>query len=268
MGIVQGLTEFLPVSSSGHLVILEKIFNITENQIFISVALHIATLFAVIIVFRKDIYALLKKPFCHTNLMLAVSVIPTAIIVLIFKDVFENSFTAYPTIGFIVTAIILVICQILVKNDSVKNKQANKKRLKDVKQSSYYDLSVNTKTALITGLMQGAAVFPGVSRSGSTICTLLFCNVKREDAVKFSFIMSIPIILSSMAYELFKLKETTLSVNWLNIAIGFIFALAFGILAIKIMIRVVKKANYMYFSLYLVVLSAFLLLNQFLLNWF
>lgn len=268
MGVVQGLTEFLPVSSSGHLVILEKIFKITENQIFINVALHIATLFAVIIVFRKDIISLIRKPFCHTNLMLALSVIPTVMVVLLLKGVLENSFTAYPTIGFIVTAIILATCQMLTKKEKNNNPPSKNINIKNTEQSTYYNLSVTARTALITGLVQGGSVFPGISRSGSTICALLFCGVKRENTVKFSFIMSIPIIFASMVYELFKLQDTAFSINWLNIAVGFIFALGFGILAIKIMLKIVKQANYICFSVYLILLSIFLLLNEYSLFWF
>lgn len=258
MGIVQGLTEFLPVSSSGHLVLLERIFGIYQNQILINVALHVATLCAVIIMFRKDIYEMVKHPFSKINKSLVISVIPTVIIVLIFKDIFEDSFSGYPTFGFLFTALILIICQSLVKS---------KIKMKDTSYNEEQPINVNYKTAILAGVMQGVAVFPGVSRSGSTISTLLISGTTRESAVKFSFLMSIPIIIASLVYELFKLPAQQVA-NWYYILVGFIFAFVFGLVAIKIMIRVVKNASYLGFAVYLIILSIFLTLNQFIYNWF
>jgi undecaprenyl-diphosphatase len=237
LGIVQGFTEFLPVSSSGHLVLFEKLFNINSNVILFNVLLHFASLIAVIIMFRKTILYLIKNPFSTQAKKLYFATIPTVIIVLMFKKFIENSFTSsFFVYGFLFTALFLIIAEIIAK----KYKSSSG----DIKYSS----------AFIMGIAQGFATLPGVSRSGSTICTGLILGEDREQTASFSFLMSIPIILASMIYELI-FGGSIEMINILPIIIGMIFTFIFSILSIKIMMNLIKKANLFYFSAYLIILS-------------
>ena len=157
LGLVQGLTEFLPVSSSGHLVLLNKLFGNGNNFLFVSILLHVATLFSVCFVLRKEIFELIKHPFSKQTLNIAYATICSFVIVLLFKSFFEDAFGGeYLSICFIITAIILMLSYFKTKSGLYKK----------------YD-KINWKNSVITGLVQGVAVLPGISRSGSTICSLI-----------------------------------------------------------------------------------------------
>ncbi|MBQ0017421.1 MAG: undecaprenyl-diphosphate phosphatase, partial [Clostridiales bacterium] len=250
LGLVQGLTEFLPVSSSGHLVLLENIFGIENNVILFDVILHVGTLCAVIIVYRKTIWDLIKHPFSEKAQKLIFATIPTLIIALIFKGFFEKSFNGdFLALGFLTTAIFLIIAQV------ISNKQ-------------YQYRELDYKNAMVIGVFQGLAILPGISRSGSTITSAIVQGVRRDDAAEFSFLLSIPIILASLVYECIKIPGTTITISFWAFLIGFIFSVISGIFAIKIMLKVVKKAKYQYFSIYLILLSIILFLNQFVFKWF
>lgn len=250
LGLVQGLTEFLPVSSSGHLVLLEKIFGVENNVILFDVMLHIATLLAVIIVYRKSIWELLKNPFGEKMQKLVFATLPTCIIALIFKSFFEQSFNGELLyLGFLVTAIFLIIAQIVSE-----------------KEYQYRNLSYGN--SIIIGIFQGLAIMPGISRSGSTITSAIVQGVRREQAAEFSFLLSIPIILASLVFECFKLSSSVVTIPVSCFIVSSLVALLSGILSIKIMLKVVKKAKYWGFSIYLILLSIFLIVNKFALHLF
>jgi undecaprenyl-diphosphatase len=118
------------------------------------------------------------------------------------------------------------------------------------------------------GLFQGLAILPGISRSGATISSAIVQGINKKDAAEFSFLMSIPIILASLVWELLKFDPTVTTIKLLPTAFGFVFALLFGIIAIKIMLKIIEKAKYYYFSTYLIALSIFLMLNSLVFNWF
>lgn len=249
LGIIQGLTEFLPVSSSGHLVLLEQIFGIENNVILFDVILHCGTLLAVCFVYYKSIWNIIKNPLSKESKQLLIATIPTFIIALIFKSFFEKSFDGSLLVfGFITTAIFLIIAEVISK-----------------KYYQYKELDY-TKAGII-GVFQGLAILPGVSRSGATITSAIVQGVRREKATEFSFLMSIPVILASLLYELIKTGKESLVIPFSNFVVGFIFSAIFGYFAIKLMIKVVKKAKFYYFSIYLILLSAFLILNKFVLFW-
>lgn len=239
LGIVQGLTEFLPVSSSGHLVLLNRIFNIQEEFMFTTIILHLATLFAIVAIYYKEIWEIIKKPFGKKAVLIYLSMIPTIILVFIFKSFLEKSFNgSYLSIFFIITAILLAIVQIFAKKKS--------------------DKPIDSKTALLMGFSQGMAVFPGISRSGATISAGLLSGKNKDEVASFSFIMSIPVVIGSMLYEIiFHTKEIT-NIAVLPTLVAFVFAFVFGIISIKLMLKIVKKANYFYFSGYLILLSMFI----------
>lgn len=254
LGLVQGLTEFLPVSSSGHLTFLQRVLNVNigDAALFFNIILHLGTLIAVCIIFWKDILALFRRPF-DTLLYLIVATIPAAIAGLLLDDLIEehtmNGDYAAIYLGcfFIVTAAFLFATELYVK-----------------RRKKVYPLS--WRTTIPMGLAQAVAILPGISRSGATICAGTFAGANAEDVSKFSFMMSIPVILGSFVVELAKgLMDTesglahSFSVagpqfGWC-IAIGLIVSAISGLFAIKVMLAAIKKANYKWFSLYLVLLA-------------
>ena len=244
LGIVQGLTEFLPVSSSGHLMLLNYLFGLETDFLLVSIILHLATLLAVVFVFYREILELLKHPFSKPALKLYAATIPTVLIVLLFKSFIENAFESVSLLPFcfMLTAVLLYITYLI--GEHRKNKDYSKK---DFKFSS----------AISMGIAQGLAVIPGISRSGSTICTGLILGEEKSSTAKFSFLMSIPIILASMLYEIvFSGGGNALnSIGILPLIVAFLSAFIVGIFSIKFMLKVVEKAKYYYFSIYLFVLA-------------
>lgn len=250
LGIVQGLTEFLPVSSSGHLVLLGQVFQLQENNILFFIMLHLATLLAVLFVFQKSVLELIKHPFSKKAKMLMVATAITLTLALLFRNFFENAFSGtFLAFSFLVTALFLMIAEWVTK-------QNNKPK------------PLNYKNTAIMGLFQGLAILPGISRSGSTISSGIIAGVNRTDAAEFSFLMSIPIILASLVWELLKLNTANVQLELVPTLFGFLFAMVFGVFAIKIMLKVIEKAKYYYFSIYLILLSLFLTINSVFLNWF
>lgn len=235
MGLVQGLTEFLPVSSSGHLVLLANIFNV-EESLFISILLHVATLLSICVVFYKDIFALLRHPFSKNTLMLVVATIPTCLIALVLMPFIKSSFGgSFLPVAFLITATILVITELFAKN---------------TKEFSY-------KTAIFMGIAQGFAVFPGISRSGATISAGLLSKGDKKECAKFSFLMSIPIILLSLIMEIYEGISGGINISYpiSAIIISFIVAFLSGIFAIKFMMKLTEKGKLWWFSCYLLLLS-------------
>ncbi len=219
IGVVQGLTEFLPVSSSGHVVLFGSLFEL-DNLLLISVVAHVGTLFAVLFCYRKRIWSLVRHPINKTNLNLIIATVPTVIIVLLFNAFIEDNFSTKTLIwGFLLSAVLLVIA--------------------DLKKESFKP--VNKRTALYMGLAQGLALLPGISRSGSTLVTGLLAGANKEEVLDFSFLMSIPIIIASAVYEGFKLMSAQITINYLGIFIVMITSFVFGILSIKIMLIKLKK---------------------------
>ena len=237
IGFIQGITEFLPISSSGHIVLFGSLFQL-DNLLLLSVVAHVGTLFAVIFCYRKRIVELIKKPFNKTNINLLIATLPTIIMVLIFNVFLEESFSTKTLIwGFLISAVLLTIADF--KKDSFR--------------------PVTKKSALYMGLAQGLALLPGISRSGSTLVCGLLVGVEKQEALDFSFLMSIPVILCSAVYEGFKLFTYQITVNWLGIFIVMVTSFISGIISIKIMLKLVKKNRLYYFSIYLIVLSLIIL---------
>ena len=237
IGFIQGLTEFLPISSSGHIVLFGSLFEL-DNLLLISVVAHIGTLFAVIFCYRKKLWSLVRHPINKTNLNLIIATIPTVIIVLLFNRFIEDNFSTHTLVwGFLLSAIMLVIADFKKTN----NKYIQKRH------------------ALYMGLAQGLALLPGISRSGSTLVCGLLTGVEKNEALDFSFLMSIPIIIASAVYESMKLFTAQISINWLGIFIVMITSFIFGIISIKLMLKIVKKNRLFYFSIYLIVLSLLIL---------
>lgn len=245
LGLVQGLTEFLPVSSSGHLVLLQKIFGIQNNVILFDIILHLGTLVAVVIIYRKSLWELIKHPFSTKMKFIVLGTIPTLLIAFLFKDFFENAFSGNLLfVGFLSTAVFLLLADFAHK-----------------KYSTYK--TMNYKYILTMGVFQGLAILPGLSRSGSTVSSSLVLGVNKDEALEYSFLLSIPIILASLLYEVLFSPISFINIDILPILVGFVASAVFGIISIKFMIKLVKSNSYKYFSIYLIILSIFLILNQF-----
>lgn len=250
LAIVQGLTEFLPVSSSGHLVLFQKIFGVNVDCLLFDIVLHLGTLVAVCIVYYKSIFEIIKHPFCEKAQKLIIATIPTVLIALLFKDAIKSSFQGdYLFVGFLVTAVIMFIADYSAKHN-------------------YQYKNLGYGNAVVMGLFQGLAIFPGISRSGSTITAGITQGVRRSESAEFSFLMSIPAILGSLVFELVDIRGSALTVSFPVLLAGFLFSAVSGYLAIKFMLKVIKKAKFIWFGVYLAVLSAGLILNQYIFAWF
>lgn len=244
LGLIQGLTEFLPVSSSGHLVLFSQIFGI-EESLFISILLHVATLLSIVVVFYKDIWQMIRHPLSKQTMMLVVATIPTCLIVLVLMPLIKQSFAGgFLPICFLISAILLLVSEMLSKN-----KVCTK---------------MNYKTAFFMGVAQGFAVFPGISRSGTTISAGLMSGGQKEEVAKFSFLMSVPIVFLSLIMEIYEIivGKVALEIQVLPTIVSFITAFVVGIVSIRLMIKLTVKSNLKWFSVYLVIIavvSAFIL---------
>ena len=236
LGLIQGLTEFIPVSSSGHLVIAQYFLDIKEDQILFNVILHIGTLIPIFIIFWRDIkdMILLKKEKRKETFYILLAIIPTGIIGVLFQDFFEKFFSnAYLTaLMLIVTGLILYITE---KIDGGK---------KEVEELQFWQ-------PLLVGLAQGGAIIPGISRSGSTIAASLFQGLNREAAARFSFLMSIPVIGGAGFLQFLNVIESgKFNLDLKIVLLGFFSAVISGYFAIKILLKVLAEKKLNYFSYY------------------
>ncbi|PKO13569.1 MAG: undecaprenyl-diphosphatase UppP [Chloroflexi bacterium HGW-Chloroflexi-10] len=255
LGIIQGLTEFLPVSSSGHLVIAPYLFGwqIPESQIFpFDVLVQWGTLLAVIIYFRKDLWGIVrdflvgifqKKPFGSTNARmgwyLVIATIPAVVIGFLFKDAIEQVFHSV-----LATALfLLVTAGLLIISEKIQ------KTSKDLSKMNWVD-------ALVIGFCQVLSILPGVSRSGSTIAGGLFRNIHRTEAARFSFLMSIPVMLGAGLLSLDDLFEIPNLLSFApSMVVGFISAAIVGFLSIHWLLKFLNKNKLIYFAYYCIILS-------------
>lgn len=252
MGLVQGLTEFLPVSSSGHLVLARTLMRLPDTDpLVFEIIVHVGTLIAVLVVFRRDVWNMIKHPFSKPTLMLVVATIPAVLAALFLDDFIEETFGgSYLGIGFLLTAIILTVSELV-----------RPKRQKKLADMTYGD-------ATVMGVMQAVALFPGISRSGSTISGGLFCGVNRPLATRFAFLMSIPAILGSLVFKFKDLLGGAESIGIGPMVAGLIMAAVSGYLAIKFMLHLVRKQKLYGFAIYVAILGALVLLDQYVFNIF
>jgi undecaprenyl-diphosphatase len=245
LGLVQGLTEFLPVSSSGHLVLAQSLLGI-EVSVFFDIMLHVATLAAVCIVFFKDILNLFKPPF-RTLLYLVIATVPAVIVMFLLKDHIDTLFgETFLPFAFLITAALLFVTEIFTK-------KSGGELLKPI----------DAKISLLMGAAQAVAVIPGISRSGSTIGAGLIAGGRREDVARFSFLMSIPIILGSAGYSALTDTVAAAAADIPALLAGMAAAFVSGFIAIRFMLKLIQKCNYKWFSLYLALLAVFTFLKVF-----
>jgi undecaprenyl-diphosphatase len=233
LGIVQGLTEFLPVSSSAHLVILQKIFGLSQGALAISIVLHLGTVFALTVFFFKDILGLLRN--IKWLLLILIVTVITGVIAISGKDFFESVFSSprLAAVGLIFTGVILLSTR------RFKNKQREMLGLTD---------------ALILGAVQGLAIIPGISRSGITISVLLFRGVSWQACFRFSFLAAIPAVLGATLLEARKINFA-LQADAANLLLGFIFSFFSGLFSLWLLKLVLAKARLDYFGYYCIILA-------------
>ena len=255
LGLVQGLTEFLPVSSSGHLAIGKALLGVepTEDLMF-EVTVHAATVLATIVVFRKQIWKLLCGLFKfkyndETDYIakLCLSMIPVLIVGVFFKDKVEAAFGSMLVVGLalVVTAMLLFFSDYFGKK---------------VKKDNGYRNGISFWQALVVGVGQAFAVIPGLSRSGTTISTGLLCGVKRSEMAQFSFLMVLVPILGEMFLDVVGGDFAASSVGVLPLLLGFVTAFLSGFFACKVMIALVRKARLSWFALYCAIVGILVLI--------
>ncbi len=241
LGIIQGLTEFLPVSSSGHLEIAKAIIgddSVPSESMLMTVVLHAATALSTVVVYRKDIGQLIKGLFQFKvneeflfAIKIVISMVPAAIVGLVFEEEIEYFFSKnILLVGFmlIITGLLLYLAD--------KAKRTDKQ--------------VSNVNALIIGISQAIAILPGISRSGATISTSVLLGIDRERAARFSFLMVVPLILGKMSKDLLSGDLSESSIEVAPLAAGFVAAFVAGLLACTWMIAIVKRSRLKYFSWY------------------
>lgn len=234
LGIIQGLTEFLPVSSSGHLVLFEHLLNFEQPGILFDVTLHAGTLLAVLIYFRKKLMSLTPRML----ILLFVGTIPAAVIGLLFEEQLEASFGDIKMVGLqlIITGI---ICYFV---DKVATKKDN----------------ISVTDSFVIGVAQAIAIIPGISRSGSTIFAGVMRGIDKAHVAEFSFLLSIPAILGAIVLQIIKYKGQEIDIA--PYSIGFLTAFVFGLLAIRILLNLLKTKNFKIFTYYCLVLGVLVIL--------
>jgi undecaprenyl-diphosphatase len=249
LGLVQGLCEFLPVSSSGHLVLAQRVLGISQASLLFDTFLHVGTLAAVFAVYFKDIWEMIKRPLSKPVYCLAIATVPAVIFALIFGDFFDDIFAGrFLGISFIITSGILFL----------SSRFSGERR------------EVSYRDAAMMGLWQGVAILPGISRSGATISGGLMQGLRREDAAKFSFLMSIPAILGSVVYQ-FKDIVSGAELGAIGapaVIVGILASAVSGYAAIRFMLRVLQRASLKSFAWYTLALGALVLCDQLFFNVF
>lgn len=271
LGILQGVAEFLPISSSGHLKIAQSLFGVEDIPLLYDIFLHLATLIAVIIYFWPKIWSLLccfgrwisRKPastelssneadlFCANDVIgrkniiaIILSTIVTGAIGLITNTIIPDLSVKFICAGFLVTSALLIF-------SSIKEKKMNKKALENGN-SNTEQKAISPLQALFIGLLQGVGTLPGVSRSGSTIAGALFCGIDKKSAGNYSFIISIPAILAAFLLDVKDIGEVSSSIGFIPLISGCAAAFVTGYIALAFLMKLINKGKLAWFAAYLI----------------
>jgi undecaprenyl-diphosphatase len=246
-GILQGLTEFFPISSSGHLVLLHTIFGLKEPQLAFDIFLHFGTLIAVVIFFWRDLVDLALLRDKRRLLLLVTASIPTAIMAFVFKDMIEGLFASSRMVGY---ALVLTGTWLLAGN-AISN--------------SFLKRGMKRTTtflgAIVIGIAQGVALVPGISRSGATISTAFLLGIDREEALKFSFILSLPAVLGANLLEIHEVYNGATGGESFYFLAGCVAAVAAGLLAIKTLFKFVKTKLFTLFGIYCILMGFLVIIS-------
>ena len=266
LGILQGIAEFLPISSSGHLAVVQKLFGLEEVPLLFDIMLHLATLLAVVLYFRKKIWTLLcvfgrliaRRPapktvneddlLCGTEargrmtiLAVIITTVVTGAIGVFTSKLIPDMPVKVTCAGFIVTAILLVFSSIIERRNSSA-----------VKNSAEKNDGIKWYQAIVIGVMQGFGTLPGISRSGSTIAGSQLCGVNRAAAGEYSFIVSIPAILGAFLLELKDFAEVGSTVGAAPVIAGCAAAFAWGYISLAVLMKIIRKGKLEWFACYLI----------------
>ena len=266
LGILQGIAEFLPISSSGHLAVMQKLFSLEEVPLLFDIMLHLATLLAVVLYFRKKIWTLLcvfgrlivRRPapkavnkddlLCGTEargrmtiLAVIITTVVTGAIGVFTSKLIPDMPVKVTCAGFIVTAILLVVSSIIERRNSSA-----------VKNSAEKNDGIKWYQAIVIGVMQGIGTLPGISRSGSTIAGSQLCGVNRAAAGEYSFIVSIPAILGAFLLELKDFAEVGSTVGAAPVIAGCAAAFAWGYISLAVLMKIIRKGKLEWFACYLI----------------
>lgn len=263
MGIVQGLSEFLPISSSAHLVFTSNFYKVSKGieiaeqssqEVFFDIMLHLGTLIAVLIFFRKDIRVILQamwnalktRNFSDLNARVGFFILLGTFVTVLIAYPLHEVAEALIYLPFVVGILLIITGGVLFLSEYLSKKAPQKSE-------------VDLKTAILMSIAQGLAALPGFSRSGLTIATGLFCGLDRTSAARFSFLLSIPIILgASMVYPIIKLDlSELLTYNWVEIIVGTIVSGLVGYLCIKYFLKFVSNFSLNIFGIYCVITGIF-----------
>ena len=241
LGVVQGITEFFPISSSGHLVVMQALLGFKEPKLTFDIFLHIGTLASILIFFRKDILALSRNK--RLLILIAIASVPTFLIGFFMKDAVEGLFGMPGVAGsmLVITGIFLIISAVFSGRNHPEKK-------------------AGILSSLIVGTAQGIAIIPGISRSGLTIGSGLLCGFGKDSAVRFSFLLAIPAILGATVLQIFKIGEGIAGNEMLCFMTGAIAACITGIAAIKILINIVKNNRLQFFGVYCILAGVVVLI--------
>ncbi|GHV27829.1 undecaprenyl-diphosphatase 3 [Clostridia bacterium] len=248
LGALQGLAEFLPISSSGHLLIGERLMGLEGTGLLLEILLHVGTLAAVVIVFWRDFIDIITHPVKDKRfVLLVVATIPAVVAALFFDDLIERLFTGwFLGISFLITGILLFVGESF----------AQRRRAHE---------DVRMPNAIAMGLMQAFAILPGVSRSGSTIVGGVASGVTREGAARFSFMMSAVAIVGSVVFKLPELMDASNTVfqsGWTVPVVGMLTAAIVGYLAIRFMLRLLNRGTLKGFAWYVAAVGVLVVLDQ------
>ncbi|MBR2781129.1 MAG: undecaprenyl-diphosphate phosphatase [Eubacteriaceae bacterium] len=264
LGFVQGAAEFLPISSSGHLVLTQAIFGITENNLAFDVLLHLATLFAVIAAYHETVFGLIREFFLMIAdifrgrgarirdityrkyiFCIVVGCIPAGIVGVLFDDLFESMFSN-----------VTMVCVMLIVTGFVLL-AAERIGMKNTKGID----SLTLPKSFVTGLFQMCAIMPGLTRSGTTMLGGLCVGLKKEDALEFSFMLSLPTILGSVVLKIGDIADAIREISIVPVLVGFVTALVVGYLSIQLFRKVVRDGSLMGFAAYCWLLATVVILN-------
>ncbi|MCL2285159.1 MAG: undecaprenyl-diphosphate phosphatase [Firmicutes bacterium] len=262
LGIVQGVAEFLPISSSGHLIVLQRVFGIEEPLVTFDIFVHIGSLVAIVIVFWQDIWTLIKNPFSKMTGLLIIGTLPVVVcgFILYTTGILENNFRSglWLACAFTVSGLFLVVA------DKTTNTYKEEK-------------DITYKDALVIGFFQALALPPGITRSGTTIMGGLSRGINRAAAAKFSFMLAIiaiagagllDLVASIRGSEYYEMFADASSIGIVPMVVGFAASLVVGYFSIRLLLELIKKCKLKYFSYYLWVLAAVILLDYFIINRF
>ncbi|MDR3146194.1 MAG: undecaprenyl-diphosphate phosphatase [Treponema sp.] len=265
LGAIQGITEFLPVSSSGHLVLMQKILGISEPALLFDTLVHGGTLIAVFVVLRGDIWRILRRPIQPITGFLILATIPTVIIALVFKDRIEEAFQSGALLGFafLFTAAALLTAESLSRRPRPRRPEG----------------AMRWTDSLIIGVCQGIAIIPGVSRSGLTLAGALSGRLDRGFAARFSFLLSIPAILGALVLQVKDVLDAgkgavpgaegaSTGIGPAALIAGTLSAAVVGYFSVRIMLKIVRERSLEGFAIYVAVLGILVLADQYITHFF